>query len=125
MQRHQQLTALSSAFPPASHNHCMSPAKPPLAALMHSTASAAVVPAGALLPNAAGAAEQQLLHCSALRHAVPADMYSAPAAVGADGELLLQPAAGRTSGPVSEQAMSGVRHAAAACNLLRFSLTGL
>jgi len=94
----------------------MSLAKPPLAASMHSTAVAADAPAGALLPSAAGAAEQQLLHCSALRHAVPADLYSPPAAVGADGELRLQPVAGLTAGPVSEQVALGVRHAAAACN---------
>ena len=101
----------------------MSPAKLPLVALMHSTAVAAVVPACALLPAAAVAAEQQLLHCSALRHVGLADLYSAPPAVGADGELLLQPVAGLTPGPVSEQVASGVRHAAAACNLLEFSMT--
>ncbi len=125
MQRHQQLTAPLSVFPPASHNHCMSPAKSSLVALMNSTPLAAAVPAGAFLPAAAGAAERQLLHRSALTHAVLADLYSAPAAVGAGGEHLLQPVAGLTPGPVAEQAMSGVRHAAAACNLLGFSMTGL
>ena len=100
MQRQQQLTAPLSAFPPALHTQCMSAAKSPLVALMHSTSLAAALPAGALLSAAAGAAEQQLLHCSALRHAVPAGLYSTPAAFGADGELLRQPVACLTSGPV-------------------------